>query len=291
MILTVREVQAKTIISKTGIPGTDWVVNPYMGCSYGCKYCYAYFVGRFRHPDEEWGSYVDVKVNTKELFTKELKHKLQKAKSKDIGSIWFSSVTDPYQGLEAKYKMTRGCLEELVKVGYEGRISILTKSHLVTRDIDLFKQLKQVEVGVTVTSMGDPITEYLETFAPPHQERIKALKKLHQAGVPTYAFVGPLLPHLAKDKAKLWDLLNSLKQAGVAYIFIEHLNLKPYIADRLLTYIKKDRPGLINDFEAARSPEYRAALGAMVMAMTKKLNLKVAGNQPIHHPESGGWTK
>jgi DNA repair photolyase len=218
--LIVREVKAKTILSKTGIPGDDWVVNPYTGCSYGCKYCYAFFVGRFRHPDEEWGTYVDAKVNAPELLVTELTRKLSKANTKDVGSIWFSSVTDPYQGLEAKFQLTRQCLKVLVDLNYEGRVSILTKSHLVTRDIDLYKKLKNVEVGVTVTSPGDPITAYLETYAPPHQERIKALKRLHQAGIKTYAFVGPLLPHLVWQEDKMKELFASLDEVGVNFIFL-----------------------------------------------------------------------
>src|SRR4030065_762250 len=100
MTLTVREIQAKTILSKTGLPDCDWVINPYGGCRFGCKYCYAAFVGRFRHPNEEWGSYVDVKVNAPELLKKELMSKLKGKRKKDIGIIFVSSVTDPYQGLE-----------------------------------------------------------------------------------------------------------------------------------------------------------------------------------------------
>lgn len=219
MKLTVREIQAKSMMSKSGIPGISWVVNPYMGCRFGCKYCYAFFVGRFRHPDEEWGGYVDVKMNALELFEKELKNKLKRAGTNDIGEIFMSSVTDPYQGLEAKYQLTRKCLEVLVRAGYEGKVSILTKSFLVTRDIDVIKQLKNVDVGITVTSMGDPVTEYLETFAPPHKERIKALRTLHEAGIKTYAFVGPLLPHYVWREKELETLFGTLKKAGVSYIY------------------------------------------------------------------------
>jgi DNA repair photolyase len=260
-----------------------------MGCRFGCKYCYAFFVGRFRHPDEEWGNYVDVKVNAVELFEKELKNKLKRADKKDVGEIFFSSVTDPYQGLEAKHKLTRGCLRVLVNMQYEGKVSILTKSHLVTRDIDQFRRLKHVDVGVTVTSLGDPITRYLETYAPPHKERIKALKELHKAGIRTYAFIGPLLPYYVWQEEALGNLFATLKNAGVSYIYLEHINLRKYIKDRLFEYLKKDHPELIDKFNEAGTAEYRETLDELVLGLAKKHKLPIAGNSTIHHPEVGSW--
>ena len=132
-----------------------------------------------------------MKVNAPDLLKKELMGKMKRAGKKDVGSMWFSSVTDPYQGMEAKYQLTRKCLQVLVDMKYEGRISILTKSPLVTRDIDLYQQLKNTEVGITVTSLGDPITRYLETNAPPHQERIKALEQMQRPGLPPMLLLVP----------------------------------------------------------------------------------------------------
>ena len=136
--LKVKEIKAKSILQKSGLPDVDWVINPYTGCRFGCKYCYAAFVGKFKHPGEKWGSFLDAKINAPELLRKELSKKLKN--TKDIGTIFLSSVTDPYQGLEAKYKLTRKCLEILLDFDYQGKISILTKSTLVSRDIDLFKK-------------------------------------------------------------------------------------------------------------------------------------------------------
>jgi DNA repair photolyase len=287
--MQVNEVTAKTIMSKTGIPGIAWVVNPYGGCQFGCKYCYAFFVGRFRHPNEEWGKYVDVKINAAELFEKELVRKMAKAKNGDLGEIFFASVTDPYQGLEAKYQLTRKCLEILAKFQYPGKVSILTKSMLVTRDIEIFKKIKRVEVGITVTSLGDPITIWLETYAPPHAERIKALKKLHDAGIKTYAFIGPLLPHYVWKENEMRQLFFKIKEAGVHYIYLEHLNLRTYIKDRLYGYLKKDHPELLTTFKEAESPHYREMLDKMVLGLAREMDLPIAGNSTIHHPEIGSW--
>ncbi len=291
MDYNVREITAKTILQKSGLPDADWVVNPYTGCRFGCKYCYAAFVGRFTHPNESWGSYVDVKVNAPNLLHKELSAKLKKLKNKDIGTIFFSSVTDPYQGLEAKHKLTRQCLQVLVDLDYHGKIGILTKSHLVLRDVDLFKQLKNIEVGMTITSTGDPISKYLETFASPHEARLKTLTKLHDEGIATYAFVGPLLPHFVFQKDKLDTLLRAIKQTGITYIYLEHINLSPAIADRLFHALKKDHPELIKQFKEAQSSEYRKKLDILLAELVQKIGLSVAHQQAIYHHDTSSWKK
>ena len=274
-------IKAKTIMQKTGLPDCDWVVNPYTGCRFGCKYCYAAFVGRFTHPNEEWGSYVDVKINAPELLKKEI--------SGEKGIILFSSVTDPYQGLEAKYQLTRKCLQVLADVRYKGEVGILTKSGLVTRDIDIFKEIKNIHVGMTVTSTGDPISQYLETYATPNPDRLKALKKLHQAGIKTYAFVGPLLPHFVWLEKEMKLLLTELKKTGVSYIYLEHLNLSKYIRDRLYKYLKKDYPQELARFKQAQTPEYRLKLDKLLAKLIKQVGLKVAYGRAIYHKDKQSW--
>lgn len=286
---TISEIQAKSILQHSGLPGVAYVVNPYTGCRFGCKYCYAYFVGRFRHPSEEWGSYVDAKLNAPELLKKELLAKLGKNKKKDLGEIFFSSVTDPYQGIEAKYLLTRQCLSVLADLAYQGKVTILTKSSLVTRDIDVFTELYDLEVGITVTSTGDPITRYLETFAPPNEDRLKALVQLHKAGIKTYAFIGPLLPHFVWKSRELDNLFKQLKSAGISYLYVEHLNLAPYIRDRLETYLTNDHPELIDKFRESCKPEYREKLDHIIYQLTKKYNLPLGLNQTIYHKDKTTW--
>ncbi|MCA9379465.1 radical SAM protein [Candidatus Dojkabacteria bacterium] len=289
MAYTVRTTQVKTILSKSGLPDADWTINPYMGCRFGCKYCYAAFVGRFRHPDEEWGEYVDVKENAPQLLRKELGRKLKE--TKDIGTIFFSSITDPYQGLEAQYKLTRGCLEVLLEADYQGMISILTKSALVTRDIDLFPQFANLEVGMTITSTGDPISKYLETYASPHEERLKSLEKLSEAGINTYAFIGPLLPHFVWQEAEMRDLLQRIKDAGVQYVYMEHLNINAPIKKRLFEHLEKDHPELVEKFQQADSEEYRAKLDEMMHRLLKEVGLPLAHERVIYHQDKGSWDK
>ncbi|MBN2675801.1 MAG: hypothetical protein JXR30_00945 [Alphaproteobacteria bacterium] len=136
----IHEIESKSILTRSNLPDADFVINPYTeGCEFGCHYCYASFMCRYVGKDiSEWGNFVHVKKNAVELLKKHLKH----FKSWD-SSIFFTSVTDPYQGVEAKYKLTQQLLQVLSDHQYPGLISILTKSSLVTRDINLFHTFKK----------------------------------------------------------------------------------------------------------------------------------------------------
>ena len=176
MSLKINSIEAKSILIKTNLPSADWVINPYNGCTFACFYCYAAQIARWKHPDEQWGSYLDVKINAPEILRNELEKLEKKLKTKNFGFIFFSSVTDPYLGMEVKYQLTRKCLEVLADFGYEGEIGIQTKSQLILKDVDILKILKNVSVGFTVTTLDDKVSKFLEVMAPPVSVRLKALK-------------------------------------------------------------------------------------------------------------------
>ncbi|MGH8548093.1 MAG: radical SAM protein [Methylococcales bacterium] len=137
--MEIHETTAKTILVASKLPDTDYVVNPYTGCVFGCAYCYASFMGRFVGESfENWGNYLYVKVNAPELLAKELK---ALAPEKRGSRVLLSSVTDAYQYAERKYQITRRLLETFAEDNYPGLISILTKSPLVVRDIDVLRRL------------------------------------------------------------------------------------------------------------------------------------------------------
>jgi len=285
MIPKINIIKSKSILIKSGLPGSDWVINPYNGCLFGCMYCYAAQVARWKHPDEKWGTYLDVKINASELLKKDLaklERKFGKRK-KDFGFIFFSSVTDPYVGVEAKYKLTRKCLGALADFGYEGGIGIQTKSSLVTRDIDIFRKLKKVVVGFTVTTLDDQVSRFLEVKAPPVSLRLKALKKLHAAGIATYAFIGPILPYFMDQKEKINQLLDKLRQAGVKEVWFEHINLSPRIKTRLYEFLEKERPELIPKFEEADTKESREELEKVIKKCLKGRNFKMGLGKVIYH--------
>ena len=185
MSLIIREIKAKSILTKSGIPGVDYCINPYVGCSHGCRYCYATFMKRYSGHTEAWGSFVDVKINAPEILQKQLK----RAKR---GRVLISSVTDAYQPIESKYKLTRQCLEILLQNQFP--VDILTKSPLVLRDTDLIKKFKDIEVGITITTNDEKMQKIFEPNAPSIMARIRTLKALHDKGINTYAFIGPVLP-------------------------------------------------------------------------------------------------
>jgi len=208
MSLLIKEIKAKSILSKTGIPGAHYSINPYTGCSHGCRYCYASFMKRFTNHSEPWGSFVDVKINAPDI----LKRQIKKSRK---GTIVISSVTDPYQPLEVRYELTRKCLEELLP--YQFSVDILTKSPLVHRDIDLFKQFKEIEVGITITTDEERIRKIFEPKAPPVDARIRTIKKLCEARIRTYVFIGPLLPLIP-------EVLCEKLAEYVDYVFIDRMN-------------------------------------------------------------------
>ena len=141
-MLKVTEIKAKGVLNKSRI--FDYCINPYTGCQINCRYCYArLFMGRYSGHSEQWGEFVDVKVNAPEV----LRRQLDKAKK---GTVWISSVCDPYQPLEAKYELTRGCLKELARKQFP--VNIQTKSKLVLRDLDLLQEFEEIEVGFTITT-------------------------------------------------------------------------------------------------------------------------------------------
>lgn len=181
--MIIKEIQSKSILSISKI--YPYVINPYTGCQHNCLYCYAHFMKRFSGHKEPWGQFVDVKVNAPELLRKEITRKKQ-------GKVWISGVCDPYQPLEAKYRLTRQCLEILA--GEDWPVVVQTRSPLVLRDIDILQRGRNFEVGFSVTTADDNIRKLFEPAAPPIDERVRALDELHRAGIRTFAMIAPMLP-------------------------------------------------------------------------------------------------
>lgn len=232
--LIIKEVHAKSILSKSGIPGADYCLNPYTGCSHSCRYCYATFMKKYTGHTEPWGTFVDAKVNAPEV----LKKQLGKAKK---GTVMVSSVTDAYQPVEAKYRLTRQCIEVLLE--HQFPVSILTKSPLVMCDADLFTEFEDIDVGLTITTDDEKMRTIFEPHAPPISERVKALRQLHEKGIRTYVFIGPLLP---MDPDALLDLIRPYAE----YVYISRMNYyskTAHLYDRLKLrqWLDKDFTGKI----------------------------------------------
>jgi DNA repair photolyase len=251
--LIVREIQCKSILTRSGIQGVDYALNPYVGCEHGCVYCYATFMKRFTGHQEEWGTFVDVKVNAAEVLSRQL----PRAKP---GNINFGTVTDAYQPLEGEHGVTRACLEALL--GFERPVTILTKSALVLRDLDLLRRLDQIEVAFTITTLDDEVRSRFEPRASPIPARLEALHALAEAGIPTWAFCGPLLPFLSDGEAELDALFAELRRASVGYVLVDSLNLRGAAWGRVRAALEAHDPDLVEGYRglaADRNP-YHAAL-------------------------------
>jgi DNA repair photolyase len=208
----VREIEAKSVLNPSKI--YDYCVNPYTGCQVGCVYCYAaLFMRRYSGHSEPWGEFVDVKINTPALLARQI----VKARK---GTIWFASVCDPYQPLEERYALTRRSLEILA--GRAFPVVIQTKSARVRRDLDVIRRIADVEIGFTIATEDGTIARMFEPGASPVEERIEVLREFKAAGVPTYAFAGPLLPGNP-------ERLASLLSGAVDRVLIDRMNYTPAV--------------------------------------------------------------
>jgi len=299
--MKITKTEAKSILTKTTLPGADYVVNPYSGCAFGCTYCYADFTRRFSgHIKDKWGEYIDIKINAPQLLDKEIKLLQKRIKANKETTfrnpkgpvILFSSVTDPYQGAEAKYLVTRECLEVLIKNDFQGEVSILTKSPLVARDTDLFKRLKNVSVGMTITSTDDNISKLIEKQAPIASIRLRALKQLNVEGLDTYACVNPLLPHFADQEYQLRELFSAIQDSGTDKMYIEHLNLSGAKRSRLHKELndKLDKK-VFEKFWLSQTDKYKRELEQVVYKLTKELGIEILGGGVFDHETIKGKTK
>ncbi len=210
--ITVREVRCSTLLHRLAYGSrTGYTANLYKGCSHGCVYCYA---PSLIHDDRRWGTYVDVKVNAPEVLDRELR-----GLRKD--QVFLSSASDPYQPVEAKYRVTRRCLESLLKHRFP--VSVLTRSPLVLRDLDLLKRFDWVRVGMSVTTVP---TRRFEPGVPPLRRRIETLRLLGCAGIPTFVSLAPVVP--AMVLVDLDELFDELNDAGVSSVSFGVLRFAGY---------------------------------------------------------------
>ncbi len=245
--LKIKEIQCKSALSECGFSAGSFCINPYVGCGHACQYCYARFMKRFVGHNEPWGSFVDVKINIADVLEKQIKSPKYRNKL-----IYIGTVTDPYQPLERKYKLTRKILEALVK--YQNPIEILTKSNLVLRDINLLKKFKNLEVhphtktlfcgvGVnfTINTLDEKWRKLVEPYSSTIKERLDAAKKLSEEGIKTVAMMGPYWPFFT-DAEKLFK---EFKKAGFGYLFTESFNMTGGNWSGVDKVLKKHYPKLL----------------------------------------------
>ena len=236
----VNQISCKTAMSQSGLPGLDYALNPYRGCTHACVYCYAPFVLR---EAREWGAFVDVKHNIPRILESELQ-------KKEKGVVGIGTVTDAYQPIEKNTGITRGCLEVLLK--YDFPISIQTKSDLILRDLELIKKFSTKDVGMTLTTFDDALCKIYEPHSSSVKERLDALARLHSEGIETWAFLGPIMPHITDEGGDLEKLIDALARAGVKLVMVDKLNLKRGMWTRIENFLE--------GYDRALVPEYKEIL-------------------------------
>ena len=281
MALKIKEIQAKSIIGSTQVPSADYVINPYTGCQFACMYCFASFMGRFvGETNNNWGNYVYVKTNAVELMKKDIQRLMKK---NPHPRVVLSTVTDPYQGVEKKHRLTRGILEVFAENNYQGRVGILTKSPMILDDLELLKTIPNIEVGMSITTTDDKLSRFLEVQAPLASARLRTLKKLNDAGIKTYVFVGPFLPHM-KLKPELIDkLFSEIRKAGTTNIKIEYLNLPKHAKPRMNKLLKEESEEIQDIYSSSQLKKYREEIEPILRDSLEKYGLKLKFDEIVHH--------
>ena len=270
--MIIRDIDVKEILTKTNLPVSDYAVNPYVGCTHACKYCYASFMKRFTNHPEPWGEFVDVKhwpkiKNPEKLAGKE---------------AFFCSVTDPYQPLEKKYMRTRALLEELKGSGI--RISISTKSDLILRDLDLIKTFPQAHVAWSVNTLDEEFRKEMDRAAS-IERRLEAMKQFYKAGIQSTCFISPIFPGITDVKT----IIERVK-GQCNLVWLENLNLRGDYKAKILAWIHEHHPeldDLYHEIYIKKSRDYWSALDQEIRAYTAKEGMLYLRDDDQHRASFG----
>jgi len=235
------------VVSQRNLPFT-WAINPYRGCEFACKYCYARYTHEFMELRE--GVDFERKIFIKQHAAELLRHELKKVKRGEQISI--GTATDPYQPAERRFEVTRAILEELARhSGLE--IGIVTKSNMVTRDAEVFRRIaerNELFVNVTVTTVDAELARKLEPRAPRPDLRLEAVRQLNLAGVDAGVICAPVLPEITDRPRDLEALVKAASEAGAKYIYANALFLKPCSAAVFMPFLETEFPSLVEVYRA-----------------------------------------
>ena len=224
--ILIRDIETKNIMTKSTLPVGGYSVNPYVGCTHGCKYCYASFMKRFTGHTEPWGTFLDVKHWP--IIKNPQKYKGQR--------VVIGSVTDGYLPQEAQFRNTRKLLEQLKNSGAE--LLICTKSDLVLRDLDLLKEMGKVTVSWSINTLEEAFQSDMDN-AVSVERRLDAMKQVYDAGIRTVCFISPVFPGITDFEA----IFHRVKEQ-CDLVWLENLNLRGAFKQEILDYIKSKYPQL-----------------------------------------------
>ncbi|MEA2055981.1 MAG: radical SAM protein [Candidatus Thermoplasmatota archaeon] len=260
--MKIQEIKCKTALSPSRLPGLDYSLNPYQGCQHKCAYCYVPNVLRIKR--EDWGEFVNVKTNIPNILSKELRKKRS-------GVVGISTVTDPYQPIEKKYKLTKYCLEQLLI--HDFPICIQTKSDLVTRDIDLISKFTNAEVMMSIATLNDKERKLLEPNSSTVNRRLDVLRKYSDVGIETSVFFGPIYPTIEIEDIS--NIVDTFIKYGVNKIMIDGFNLKPGVWENIKS-VTQDDAGIFEIFsKSIRNKEHYNQLRNEITSLCEIRKIKI----------------
>jgi DNA repair photolyase len=261
------------VVSQRNLPFA-WAINPYRGCEFACKYCYARYTHEFMELRD--GADFERKIFVKQHAAELLRQELRRVKTGE--GIAIGTATDPYQPAERRFEVTRAILEELARhSGLE--IGIVTKSNLVTRDVEILRRVaenNQLFVNLTVTTVNADLARILEPRAPRPDLRLEAVRQLNLAGVDAGVICAPVLPEITDAPRDLEALVQAAKEAGAKYILANALFLKPCSAAVFLPFLEEHFPALVQIYRkryadhAFLPKSYAERLSQLMAALRRK---------------------
>src|SRR2546421_6247316 len=234
----------------------EWTINPYRGCEFACKYCYARYTHEYMELDSaEFEKKIYVKKDAAPLLAWDVAHKYSYESEASSGErpdhVAIGTATDPYQPAEREYGVTRACLEELAK--REGMsISIITKSNQIVQDIDVLQHIAErsnLRIDITITTLRAGLTRLLEPRAPRPDLRLAAVKQLREAGLSVGVSASPLIPGITDREGDLEAVAGAAKEAGAQWFFLGVLFLVPSSAKQFLPFVREKFPRLAKQYE------------------------------------------
>jgi DNA repair photolyase len=232
-------------VSNRNLPFT-WTINPYRGCEFGCRYCYARYTHEFMEMRD--GAEFEQKIYVKQHAAELLRSELRRVKPSE--AIALGTATDPYQPAERRYEITRGILEEFAR--HRGiELGIVTKSNLIARDLDLLREVSRsnaLSIHITVTTLNVDLARILEPRAPRPDLRMDAVRELSAAGLNVGVSSSPVLPGITDSPADLEAVVRAAAAAGARHIFAGPLFLKPCSAAVFLPFLEQHFPHLVENY-------------------------------------------
>jgi DNA repair photolyase len=271
-------------VSRRQMPFT-WTINPYRGCEFACKYCYARYTHEFMEMRD--GIEFEQKIYAKQHAAELLRQEIRKIKPGEQVAI--GTATDPYQPIERKLEVTRAILEEFER--HSGLdLGIVTKAALVARDIDVLKQISQrnkIFVNCTITTTDAELARILEPRAPRPDLRLEALRKLRESGIGAGVICAPVLPGITDSPKELEAVVRGAAEAKANYVYANPLFLKPCSAAVFMPFLRENFPKLVPDYEqrfkdrAFLPVAYRKRISELFARLREKYGIR----------KDSGWNK